>query len=131
MHLLFYYLESSQLFLLMISLIYSTIFLDFQLSYRFCRDFFDMLQKMSMLDFGSTDCLCTCLDRMTSYSRDGDIYHSYLLNYKSALTYLDYLRNTLEDYATYERVCFTICTHSLLLLFLFITDNILYIFTLL
>ena len=75
-----------------------------QLSYRFCLDFLRSLRQSALTDFASTECMCRCLDEMTINSRDGDIYHSYLLNYRSALTYLDILRNTIEDYAIYERV---------------------------
>ncbi|KAF6022586.1 PLEKHG7 [Bugula neritina] len=75
------------------------------LSYRFCRDFYNQLKSLPMSEFASVSCLCDCLDIMTWYSRDGDIYHSYLLNYRSALTYLDILRNTLDDYALYEKFC--------------------------
>ena len=78
-----------------------------QLSLTFCRDFIDCLKLMSSDNFGSTESLCRCVDRMTSNSRDGDVYHSYLINYQSALSYLDSLRNSLEDYAIYEKVVFT------------------------
>jgi len=76
----------------------------FQLSYEFCRDFVNEIKGMTSANFGSTNFLCDCLDKMTLNSRDGDIYHRYLLNYRAALTYLESLRNTVEEYAGYEKV---------------------------
>lgn len=55
-------------------------------------------------EFGGTDSLVECLDKMTLNSRHGDIYHSYLLNYKLALTYLDCLRNEVEEVGIFEKV---------------------------
>ncbi|XP_067932490.1 pleckstrin homology domain-containing family G member 6-like [Watersipora subatra] len=75
------------------------------LSFKFCRNFYTALKSSPASDFASTECLCKCLNEMTLNSRDGDIYHSYLLNYRSALTYLDLLRNTSADYAAFEKHC--------------------------
>ena len=55
-------------------------------------------------EFGDTDSLVECLDKMTLNSRHGDIYHSYLLNYKLALAYLDCLRNEVEEVGIFEKV---------------------------
>lgn len=55
-------------------------------------------------EFGSTESLIQCLDTMALNSRDGDIYHVYLLNYKAALAYLDNLRNEIEEMGVFEKV---------------------------
>lgn len=75
-----------------------------QMSYGFCRDMMTALHTMTPAEFGSTESLVECLDRMTLNSRHGDIYHSYLLNYKSALSYLDSLRNEVEEMGVFEKV---------------------------
>jgi len=59
---------------------------------------------MSPDEFGGTESLINCLDRMTENSQQGEIYHSYMLNYKSALGYLEGLRNSIEEIAMFEKV---------------------------
>ena len=54
--------------------------------------------------FGSTDSLVDCLENMILNSQHGDIYHSYLLNYKSGLQYLTTLRDEVEEFGIFENV---------------------------
>lgn len=75
-----------------------------QVSYGFCKDFISTMMCGAIKDFGCTASLVQCLDKMTVNSRDGDVYHSYVLNYKTSLLYLNSLRNELEEMSAFEKV---------------------------
>ncbi|XP_022302938.2 uncharacterized protein LOC111110642 isoform X2 [Crassostrea virginica] len=74
-------------------------------SYTFCKDFIATLVKaMSSTEFGSTTVLLKAFDRFSSHSKDGDVYHTYCLNYTNALTYLERLRRN-DDFNEFEKAC--------------------------
>ncbi|XP_048740548.1 uncharacterized protein LOC125654600 isoform X4 [Ostrea edulis] len=74
-------------------------------SYTFCKDFIATLVKaMSSTEFGSTTALLKAFDRFSSHSKDGDVYHTYCLNYTNALTYLERLRRN-DDFNEFEKAC--------------------------
>ncbi|XP_062585090.1 uncharacterized protein LOC134246745 isoform X3 [Saccostrea cucullata] len=74
-------------------------------SYTFCKDFIATLVKaMSSTEFGSTTVLLKAFDRFSSHSKDGDVYHTYCLNYTNALTYLERLRRN-DDFHEFEKAC--------------------------
>ncbi|XP_069141397.1 uncharacterized protein [Argopecten irradians] len=74
-------------------------------SYTFCKDFIAALLKgMSSTEFGSTRVLLKAFERFSTHSKDGDIYHTYCLNYTNALTYLEKLRRH-DDFTEFERWC--------------------------
>ncbi|XP_061178833.1 uncharacterized protein LOC133187464 isoform X2 [Saccostrea echinata] len=74
-------------------------------SYTFCKDFIATLVKaMSSTEFGSTTVLLKAFDRFSSHSKDGDVYHTYCLNYTNALTCLERLRRN-DDFNEFEKAC--------------------------
>ncbi|CAH8620535.1 unnamed protein product [Dicrocoelium dendriticum] len=74
-------------------------------SHSLCRELLGNLSRDSRVkDFGNTNVLLQTLKRWSEHSRDGEVYHTYCLNYDSALVYLDTLR-TNEQFTEYERWC--------------------------
>ena len=41
---------------------------------------------------------------LSDLTKDGEVYHDYCLNYSKAVTYLEQLRKTNEDFVEYEKV---------------------------
>ncbi|XP_064632140.1 uncharacterized protein LOC135490699 isoform X3 [Lineus longissimus] len=76
-------------------------------SYTFCRDFISLLLKdMSPSNFGSTSVLVKAFKRFAQHSKNGEVYHTYCLNYTNALNYLEQMRKN-EDFCEFEKWCET------------------------
>ncbi|TPP62926.1 Pleckstrin domain-containing family G member 7 [Fasciola gigantica] len=66
---------------------------SYRVSHTLCRELISNLTRDAKnKEFGSTDVLLRPLKRWSEHSKDGEVYHSYCLNYDSALSYLDSLR---------------------------------------
>lgn len=74
-------------------------------SYTFCKDFIaSLLKDISSTKFGNTEVLLQSFERFTTHSRDGGVFHTYCLNYATALPYLHQLRKN-DQFAEFEKWC--------------------------
>ncbi|THD28276.1 Pleckstrin domain-containing family G member [Fasciola hepatica] len=74
-------------------------------SHTLCRELISNLTRDAKnKEFGSTDVLLRPLKRWSEHSKDGEVYHSYCLNYDSALSYLDSLRKV-DHFNEFEKWC--------------------------
>ncbi|KRY83833.1 Pleckstrin homology domain-containing family G member 7 [Trichinella pseudospiralis] len=77
-----------------------------QISYGFCNEFLHLLIKSKEKNcFGSIKIIGTLLTRFFKNASIVDAYHTYCVNYKTALEYLENLRKTDDRFAILEKVC--------------------------
>uniref|UniRef100_A0A1I8G2K6 DH domain-containing protein n=1 Tax=Macrostomum lignano TaxID=282301 RepID=A0A1I8G2K6_9PLAT len=68
-------------------------------------DIISILSKeVTKLQFGTTGGLLKVFKRWSSSSKDGEVYHTYCLNYHCAVTYLEILRKN-DQFTEFERRC--------------------------
>ena len=76
-----------------------------QVSYRFCKEFITLLLKdAGATDFGRTEVLIKAMKMLSETTKDGEVYHDYCLNYLKAITYLEQLRKTNDEFGEFEKV---------------------------
>ncbi|XP_069141912.1 pleckstrin homology domain-containing family G member 7-like isoform X1 [Argopecten irradians] len=74
-------------------------------SYTFCKDLISVLTKnMSNTEIWETKRLEEVLERFATLSEEGEVYHTYCLNYTKGLSYLEKLKKN-DDYCEFEKWC--------------------------